>query len=745
MNKKWFANMFGIEDRSETLSILFIVVFSAIAICSIFVSPQLYQWNIHEGDVALKDAYAPYDFSYFWEIDEEKTRNAKDAASKMVPFSLRRSAALEEDGVLELERFFNALDAEKEQGVSLNEKMKNVKSVFGKNISDKNLKLLLEYPDQAALRTKALSILNDVFQVGYLNDENLRSLEEKGVGKVSVYNEGTGTQTESGLNTVLNKSSLQNAANKFAAKGFENDKKMAHAAASLVVGMVLPNLSLDAKKTDAEKAEAIKKVELVQKRWEVKKNELIVEKGKRVNPKHIAQIIQLRSVFRPGTTPTFFLGVVLLFVVLGAIGFFVILQSDKKTVRLHDTKTVGIILLNMLFLIIVADFVMRSPQPSYFIPMASMGMLLALLVNFNVAFLCVIIMGILISLLVGGGMEVFLVLLAGSIAGMFAVRDVRRRMQILWAGILVGLAKLVAIGCIGLINGMGLNFFIHDGMWAIASGILSGFVVMGFLPVFEHLFKVPTNISLLELSDLNHPLLKKLAMEAAGTYHHSIMVGNLAEAACEAIGANSLLASVGAYYHDIGKMSKAEYFSENEMSSKSKHSNLAPSMSALIIAKHVKEGEELARKYKLNNKIIDFIAQHHGDSLIFYFYQKAVKRSKDPETLKEDNFRYPGPKPQTKESAIVLLADSVEASSRTLVDPTPASIRNLVKKIINNKFIDAQLDNCDLTLKDMHEIASSFVRVLTGVFHTRLDYPEDIKKKTNKIELDDTSNDQKPK
>lgn len=745
MNKKWYLNMFGTGVRSETLSIFFIVVFSAIAICSIFVSPQLYQWNIHEGDVALKDAYAPYDFSYFWEIDEEKTKNAKDAAGKMVPFSLRRSAALEEDGVLELERFFNALDAEKEQGVSLSEKMKNVKNAFGKNISDKNLKLLLEYPDQAALRTKTLSILNDVFQVGYLNDENLKSLEEKGVGKVSVYNEGTGTQTESGLNTVLNKSSLQNAANKFAAKGFENDKKMAYAAASLVVGMVLPNLSLDEKKTDAEKAEAVKKVELVQKRWEVKKNELIVEKGKRVNPKHIAQIIQLRSVFRPGTTPTFFLGVILLFVVLGAIGFFVILQSDKKTVHLHDTKTVGIILLNMLFLIIVADFVMRSPQPSYFIPMASMGMLLALLVNFNVAFLCVIIMGILISILVGGGMEVFLVLLAGSIAGMFAVRDVRRRMQILWAGILVGLAKLVTIGCIGLINGMGLNFFIHDGMWAIASGILSGFVVMGFLPVFEHLFKVPTNISLLELSDLNHPLLKKLAMEAPGTYHHSIMVGNLSEAACEAIGANSLLARVGAYYHDIGKMSKAEYFSENEMSSGSKHSNLAPSMSALIIAKHVKEGEELARKYKLNNKIIDFITQHHGDSLIFFFYQKAIKRSKDPEALKEDNFRYPGPKPQTKESAIVLLADSVEASSRTLVDPTPASIRNLVKKIINNKFIDAQLDNCDLTLKDMHEIASSFVRVLTGVFHTRLDYPENIKKKTNKIELDDTSNDQKPK
>jgi len=373
-----------------------------------------------------------------------------------------------------------------------------------------------------------------------------------------------------------------------------------------------------------------------------------------------------------------------------------------------------------------------------------MGMIITLLVSFNAAFLSVVIMGILLSLLVGGGTEVLLVLVAGSIAGMFAVKGARRRAQILWAGLLAGAAKLVAIGCIGLINGMDMEFFVHDGMWAIASGLLSGFIVMGLLPVFEHLFKVPTNISLLELSDLNHPLLKRLAMEAPGTYHHSIMVGNLAEAACDVIGANSLLARVGAYYHDIGKVSKAEYFSENEMTSGSKHLNLAPSMSALIIAKHVKEGEEIAKKYKLNTKIIDFITQHHGDSLIFYFYQKAIKKSKDPSALKEDNFRYPGPKPQTKESAIVLLADSVEASSRTLQDPTPASIRNLVKKIINNKFIDAQLDNCDLTLKDMHEIADSFVRVLTGIFHTRLEYPEDVKRKSKGIASNVKNKRQKP-
>ncbi|MDD3089062.1 MAG: HDIG domain-containing protein, partial [Candidatus Omnitrophica bacterium] len=266
-----------------------------------------------------------------------------------------------------------------------------------------------------------------------------------------------------------------------------------------------------------------------------------------------------------------------------------------------------------------------------------------------------------------------------------------------------------------------------DGFWGLAAGVLSSFIVMGLLPLFEHFFKVPTNISLLELSDLNHPLLKTLALEAPGTYHHSIMVGNLAEASCDAIGANSLLARVGAYYHDIGKISKPEYFSENEMGSGSRHANLTPSMSALIISKHVKDGIEIAHKYKLNQAIMDLITQHHGDSMISYFYQKAIEKSEDGSVLNEEDFRYPGPKPQTKEGAILLLADSVEASSRALEDPTPSSIRNLVRKIINNKFIDGQLDECDLTLRDMHKIADSFVRVLMAVFHTRLSYPEENK------------------
>ena len=527
----------------------------------------------------------------------------------------------------------------------------------------------------------------------------------------------------------MNEANLEEKLEEYVAREFPTKRKIHQAVIVLLKMNIRPDLTPSEDKTEADRKIAAKAVKPVYKKWEVKKNELIIEKGKRVNARNIAQLSQSRRFFRPGTTPTFFLGVISLFLLLGLIAVIYMSFVYKKRNFLQDTKDIAIILLNMFFMIVVADGVMRSPQPSYFIPMASMAMILMLLVGFNMAFLGVVLMSMFVSLFMGGGSEITFVLLTGSIAGIFAVKGARRRASILWAGLLAGIAKFLAIVCIGLINGMELDFYVHDGLWGIASGLFSGFIVMGLLPIFEYLFKVPTNISLLELSDLNHPLLKKLAMEAPGTYHHGIMVGNLAEAASDAVGADSLRARVGAYYHDIGKIPKAEYFSENEMGSGSRHAKLSPSMSALIISKHVTNGVEIAKKYKLNTAIIDFITQHHGDSLIAYFYQKAIEKNEGEDGLKEEDFRYPGPRPQTKESAIVLLADAVEASSRTLDDPTPSSIRTLVRKIINNKFIDGQLDECDLTLKDMHMIADSFVRVLMGVFHTRLDYPDQKEEK----------------
>jgi hypothetical protein len=297
------------------------------------------------------------------------------------------------------------------------------------------------------------------------------------------------------------------------------------------------------------------------------------------------------------------------------------------------------------------------------------------------------------------------------------VRYARRRDNIIRAGLFVGIIQALTLFFIRDLDLVGYNDYIV----LLLNGLFSSVVVLGVLPIFEYLFQTVTNISLLELADFNHPLLQRLIMEAPGTYHHSLVVGNLSEAACQAVGAHALLARIGAYYHDIGKLAKPDYFSENQNLSGNRHETLAPTMSKMIIMNHVKEGLELAGRYKLNPLILDFIRLHHGTSLVFYFYRLALEGERG---TAEEGFRYPGPKPNTKETAIVLLADSVEAATRALKDPTPSGIEETVRKVVNNKFIDGQLDECDLTLREIEKISAVFVRLLSAIYHNRVVYPE---------------------
>jgi cyclic-di-AMP phosphodiesterase PgpH len=317
-----------------------------------------------------------------------------------------------------------------------------------------------------------------------------------------------------------------------------------------------------------------------------------------------------------------------------------------------------------------------------------------------------------------------LFLISGLVSSML-VLGVRKRTTIINAGIAVGAAQAFTLFLLNSMRFSGLQ----DYLFIFLNGLVSSVVVAGVLPVFEYLFGTITNIKLLELADFNHPVLNRLMLEAPGTYHHSLIVGNLSEAAGKAVGANSLLARIGAYYHDIGKLLKPDYFSENQYLKGNVHETLAPNMSKLVIMNHVKEGAELAKKYRLNRRIADFIRQHHGTSLVYFFYRKALENGGEQEAVNEEVFRYPGPKPDTKEAAIVLLADSVEAATRSLKEPTPAKIEELVHKIVNNKFIDGQLDECDLTLKDLEKIAQVFIHILSGIYHSRVNYPEDHKEK----------------
>jgi putative nucleotidyltransferase with HDIG domain len=335
--------------------------------------------------------------------------------------------------------------------------------------------------------------------------------------------------------------------------------------------------------------------------------------------------------------------------------------------------------------------------------------------------------------------------LISGFTAVYLTLQVRRRSKLIRAGLGVGLAIWLLSLTFGLIGPISL-FSPMANDWgmiglqsalAVGNGIVTATVVGGVLPVFEHLFQITTDISWLEASDLNHPLLRRMTIEAPGTYHHSLVVANLAEAAAEAIGANATLCRVCSYFHDVGKLVKPEYFTENMNFGRNPHDDLAPTMSALIIIAHVKEGVDLALKHKLNQRIIDIIQEHHGTSLVYYFYQRALQQQEDaraggkitnirkediPE-VREESFRYSGPKPQTKESAIVSLADMVESASRSLEKPTPQKIEQLVNELIEERIADRQLDECDLTLGDLTIIADRFRFTLMTMLHSRIAYP----------------------
>ena len=336
--------------------------------------------------------------------------------------------------------------------------------------------------------------------------------------------------------------------------------------------------------------------------------------------------------------------------------------------------------------------------------------------------------------------------LISGFTAVYLTLQVRRRAQLIRAGVGVGVAIWLSSLSFGMIGPINL-FPPMDNDWGmigvqsaltLGNGIVTAMIVGGALPMLEQLFQITTDVSWLELSDLNHPLLRRMTIEAPGTYHHSLVVANLAEGAAEKIGANATLCRVCAYFHDVGKLVKPEYFTENMNFERNPHDDLAPTMSALIIIAHVKEGVDLALTHGLNKQIIDVIQQHHGTSLVYYFYQRAIQQQEDaraggkimnirkediPE-VQEESFRYGGPKPQTKESAIVSLADIVESASRSLEKPTPQKIEQLVNELIEERIADGQLDECDLTLGELRVIAQRFRFTLMTMLHTRIAYPK---------------------
>jgi cyclic-di-AMP phosphodiesterase PgpH len=507
----------------------------------------------------------------------------------------------------------------------------------------------------------------------------------------------------------------------------------------LAMDLINVNITYNRDRTAALRQEALASVKPVY--FQIGKGEAIIKAGEPVNEGHLRKLAGLNKANPPYSRYMILAGFCLILILLIRLySLFSETYLDRSKNATEDLILICLFLIGTIIMVRLTSslsVLMESAKAGlgarsllFAVPVATCAMLTALMVDPRIAILTAGLTSLVACLAAEGDIYLFAFYLIGGIVGIHGMTRICDRTAVLRAGLVVGLISVVCVLAIKMALGqltkvqdfyeIGFGFF---------GGVLSGLLVSGLAPLLERLGYI-TDVRLIEIANLNHPVLKQMAMEAPGTYHHSIMVGNLVEQAAETIDANPLLAKVGAYYHDIGKVgrkTRPSYFIENQRGGANPHDKLEPSMSALILVSHVKYGVERAREHRLGRPIIDIIQQHHGANLIRFFYNKALERaSKDLHPVPEDKYRYPGPRPATKEAALVMLADVVEAACRTLTDPTPARIQKRVHELVIGLFNEGQLDQSNLTLKDLHAVTKSFVRSLQGILHTRITYPADI-------------------
>jgi len=498
---------------------------------------------------------------------------------------------------------------------------------------------------------------------------------------------------------------------------------------------LFPTLLYNRSETESRRAEAILRVQPVE--LQIRQGQTIVRSGEQVTPNILLQMNAMKKLQRPRSLVWQFGGYFLLAVILfySLWRYIVFYQVRHRQIRNHMTLMLVVIaseLLAMRLATALADILSerfpRFHDPSilyYGIPFAFGALLITLLVDVNLGILSSLTLAILAGVFYGD-INLAAYLIIGSLAGIYSIRQYKDRAAILKAGLTIGIVNILCLASLDILRQMGLNLtdVLDQFVLALLSGMLAAALASMLLPALEALFKIVTDIRLLELSNLNAPILRRLSVEAPGTYHHSLMVATLAEVAAESVGANSLLARVAAYYHDLGKLLKPEYFVENQSYGSNKHEEIPPDVSSAILASHVKDGLQLAKESGLPQRITDMIPQHHGTRVMTYFYQKAKDAmiGKAGE-IDEASFRYPGPKPQSKEAAIIMMADSVEAASRTLSEPAPALVQGMIDRLIDDIVRDDQCNECDITLRDVQLVKESFLKILTGIFHHRIDYP----------------------
>jgi len=496
-----------------------------------------------------------------------------------------------------------------------------------------------------------------------------------------------------------------------------------------------PNLTYDAAMTAERRAAASRGVESVFTR--IPRGKVIVRRGDEITARTAAWIAAIRASVSDPSSWVKVTGILML-QTLAAAAFWLDARRQRRRKRERSAGVVfgSVLATGILFALVTrGGFILAqalspslenaSASVNYAIPFAAGPIVVGLVAGMGPALLVALVHAVGAGVLMGLSFPFTLFAVVGSLAGIYGLGKLRARSVLLTMGGTVAAGNLVAITAIHFLNAGPWGWeFLYDALAGVGGGLAVSMVIGLALPVFEHVFSVVTDIRLLELSNQNLPILRNLALEAPGTYQHSLMLGHLAEAAAEAIGADALLARVSGYYHDIGKTKMPDYFIENQAKGFNRHDRLEPSMSALIIAAHVKEGVEMAKKARLPEPIVTAIREHHGTKLIRYFYQKALTKA-DPSQgpVRETDYRYPGPKPSTRILGILMIADAVEAASRTLIEPTPQKIRAMIQTIVDDCLRDGQFDDCDLTMRDLAIIVQALEHSVSTVFHHRIDYP----------------------
>lgn len=536
------------------------------------------------------------------------------------------------------------------------------------------------------------------------------------------------------------------------------DYNLSNLIVDLCQQLLIPNITMNRSETETRVQASESEVKPVL--YKIKAGEMILREGERVDE---IQLIKLKALEGQIDKKNFLMtrsGTVMVILFILVVVYLLLLR-DKKILKRHHNKNIIFLASLLILFAVVASLAapfaasvdldiqvsLADVSISLGLPLAAGAMTVCLFLNFEVAIFFSIVLSLVCSMIFSNSIEVFIFFFLSSITAAFWTKECRQRKRFITAGVKLALFNSGLALILDIYSGQpDIGIMSKEILLAFSGGLLAGIITAGLAPLIEILFDYTTEIKLLELSSLDQPIMRRLMIEAPGTYNHSIIVASLAEAAASSIGASILKTKVSAFYHDIGKLQQPLYFIENQTDGKNRHDKLSPSMSALILIQHVKKGVEIAKENKLGTDIIDTIRQHHGTSLIRYFYNKSVKLNGE-DAVKESDFRYPGPKPQTREAGIVMLADVIEAAMRTLERPTPARIQGRVQELTNAIFSDGQLEECELTLKDLHQIAKSFIKILTGIYHQRIEYterPQDTKPQEKQKEKNGTQENPDP-